>query len=72
MAGVTSLISAPTTVLQPAPLQQQAQPSATPKAEVGLLQKRERIVLRRQHLRMPSWMHRVTRHPVTGQHTISL
>ena len=62
-------------MLQPAPMQQQEQspqPSTTPKADVGLLQKRERIILRRQHLRMPSWMHRVTRHPVTGQHTISL
>jgi len=43
-----------------------------PKADVGLMLARERPVLRRKHLRMPSWMHRVTRHPVTGQHTISL
>ncbi|KAL1523764.1 hypothetical protein AB1Y20_018689 [Prymnesium parvum] len=46
--------------------------SLLPKAEVGLLLKRERPVIRPQHVRMPSWLSLTTRHPVTGAHTIAL
>merc|ERR1712054_85809 len=45
LAGSISLAAAPVTALQP-------------KAEVGLIQSRKRPVLKRRHLRMPSWMHR--------------
>ncbi|KAL3898179.1 MAG: hypothetical protein SGPRY_012895 [Prymnesium sp.] len=46
--------------------------SLLPKAELGLLLKRERPVLKPQHLRLPSWLSRATRHPVTGEHTLAM
>jgi len=66
VAGSISLAAAPTVIKGAAPT------SLQPKAETGLILTRERPVLRRKHIRMPSWMQHVTRHPVTGQHTLSL
>jgi len=64
LAGSISLAATSSTVQAASVLQ--------PKAETGLVQTRERPIINRKHLLLPSWLARVQRHPETGVHTIKL